>query len=134
MTDVSASPSSSRRRIVLRTVVALLAALVLVVGAGLAWLTWNDWNRSRAWVSAQVTDAIGRPFAINGPLSLDWQWPYPAETGWRRWIPTPIVNAGDVLVGNPDGFAARGPHFAHVGQASAEIALWPLLGRREAPR
>ena len=130
MTDVSASPSSSRRRIVLRTVVALLAALVLVVGAGLAWLTWNDWNRSRAWVSAQVTDAIGRPFAINGPLSLDWQWPYPAETGWRRWIPTPIVNAGDVLVGNPDGFAARGPHFAHVGQASAEIALWPLLGRR----
>ncbi|QTD47105.1 AsmA family protein [Ottowia testudinis] len=124
--DLKSSPHVSP----LRWLLGLLAALLVAVAAMLAWLTWNDWNRSRAWVSTQVTQAIGRDFAIRGPLDLDWQWPQQMESGWRRWIPTPIVHAEDVLIGNPPGFAAKGPHFARIGRASADIALLPLLARR----
>lgn len=114
----------------LRWLLGLLLALLIALGAALAWLTWNDWNRSRAWVSQQVSQAIGREFAIRGPLDLDWQWPLEREDGWRRWVPTPIVHAHDVLIGNPPGFDAKGPHFAQIGRASADIALLPLLARR----
>ena len=116
-------------RAALRWLLALLLALLVALGAALAWLTWNDWNSSRAWVSQQVSQAIGREFAIRGPLDLDWQWPMRQERGWRRWVPTPIIHAHDVLIGNPPEFAAKGPHFAQIGRASADVALLPLLAR-----
>ena len=126
----SPTQAATARPSALRWVLGGLAALLLVLAAGLAWLTWNDWNRSRDWVSEKVSQAIGREFAIRGPLDIDWQWPQQMETGWRRWIPTPIVHADDVLIGNPPGFAAKGPHFAQIARASADIALLPLLARR----
>ncbi|MDO5692415.1 MAG: AsmA family protein [Pseudomonadota bacterium] len=113
-----------------RWLAGILAALLLAVAALLTWLTWNDWNRSRDWVSEKVGTAMGRDFAIRGPLALNWQWPRQQENGWRRWVPTPVIHASDVLIGNPAGFAAKGPHFAHIGRASADIALLPLLARR----
>ena len=118
------------RRPLLHWVLGLVAALLVATAAALAWLTWNDWNRSRGWVSEKVSQAIGRDFAIRGPLDLDWQWPQQMESGWRRWIPTPVVTAHDVLIGNPPDFAAKGPHFAHLARATADIALLPLLARR----
>ena len=130
MSPSPSPPNRPPRRALLRWGLGLVAALLVVLGAALAWLTWNDWNRSRAWVSQQVSQAIGRDFEIRGPLDIDWQWPQQMETGWRRWIPTPLVNADDVLIGNPPDFPAKGPHFAHIGRASADIALLPLLARR----
>ena len=124
------TPPRSGRHPALRWLTGALLALAVVASAALAWLTWNDWNRSRDWVSQKVSQAIGRDFAIRGPLDIDWQWPQPLETGWRHWVPTPIVHADDVLIANPPGFAAKGPHFAHIGRASADIALLPLLARR----
>ena len=129
-TPATAAPAPpDRPAAALRWVLGVGAALLLVAGAALAWLTWNDWNRSREWVSDKVSQAIGRDFAIRGPLDLDWQWPQQMETGWRRWIPSPVLNAEDVLIGNPPGFPAKGPHFAHIGRASADVALLPLLAR-----
>ena len=107
-----------------------MLALAVLAGAALAWLTWNDWNRSRDWVSQRVSQAIGRDFAIHGPLDVDWQWPQQLQTGWRRWIPTPIVHADDVRIGNPPGLDVKGPHFAQIGRASVDLALLPLLARR----
>lgn len=125
-----ADTPSHPARTPLRWLLGLLLALLIACGAALAWLSWNDWNRSRVWVSQQVSQAIGRDFAIRGPLEVEWQWPRKQETGWRRWVPTPIVHADDVLIGNPPDFAAQGPHFARIGRASADIALLPLLARR----
>jgi uncharacterized protein involved in outer membrane biogenesis len=31
-----------------------------------------DWNRAKPWLNSRVTEATGRPFAINGDLSLTW--------------------------------------------------------------
>ena len=123
------TPATPARPAALRWVLGVGAALLLAAGGALVWLTWNDWNRSRDWVSEKVSQAIGRDFAIRGPLDLDWQWPQLMETGWRRWIPTPVLNAEDVLIGHPPGFNAKGPHFAHIGRASADVALLPLLAR-----
>ena len=52
------------RRPLLHWVLGLVAALLVATAAALAWLTWNDWNRSRGWVSEKVSQAIGRDFAI----------------------------------------------------------------------
>ena len=131
MNDATPSDTTtSPRHALLRWGLGLFVAMLVVLGAALAWLTWNDWNRSRAWVSQKVSQAIGRDFEIRGPLDIDWQWPQQMETGWRRWVPTPLVNAEDVLIGNPPDFPAKGPHFAHIDRASADIALLPLFARR----
>ncbi len=126
-TDTAPTPTA---RSPLRWAIGLLLALLIALAAALSWLTWNDWNSSRAWVSEKVSQAIGREFEIRGPLDLDWQWPLRREDGWRRWVPTPIIHAHDVLIGNPPDFPAKGPHFAQIGRASADIALLPLLARR----
>ncbi len=130
MQALSRSPVTTSRAALWRWVLGVLVALMVVLGGILAWLTWNDWNRSRAWVSQKVSQAIGRDFQIRGPLDIDWQWPQQMETGWRRWVPTPVVNADDVLIGNPPDLPAKGPHFAHIGHAAADIALLPLFARR----
>lgn len=107
---------------------AALALLLLVVGAGV-YIGVGDWNGARGWLGQRVSNAIGRPFEIRGDLRVRWQWPHALETGWQRWLPTPIVHAGDVLIGNPPSFAARGPYLAQIEQVAADIALWPMLSR-----
>ena len=90
MNDATPSDTTtSPRHALLRWGLGLFVAMLVVLGAALAWLTWNDWNRSRAWVSQKVSQAIGRDFEIRGPLDIDWQWPQQMETGWRRWVPPP---------------------------------------------
>lgn len=44
---------------------ALLAAILVVVVATF------DWNRARPMINERISAAIGRPFAINGDLSVD---------------------------------------------------------------
>ena len=127
--QVSPAPVPPRASL-LRWIAALFVGLAVIAAMALAWLTWNDWNRSRAWVSDEVSHALGRPFAIRGPLHLAWEWPQQRDTGWRRWVPGPTVHAQDVLIGNPPDFNARAVHFAHIGSVSADLALLPLLARR----
>ncbi|MDC8760054.1 AsmA family protein [Janthinobacterium fluminis] len=64
-----------------------------------------DWNRVKPWLNERTAEAIGRPFAIRGDLSLTWDRGgaiVPArEQGWRDYLPWPHLVAHDVHVGNP---------------------------------
>lgn len=113
-------------KIVIWSAAALLAALALC----LVFAATYDWNRARPWLSARVTEATGRPFAMQGNLSIDWRRPDAAEeTGWRRWIPWPHVSARDIVFGNPDWVKAA-PHMAEVGHVSFTLSPFALLGKK----
>ncbi|MGO4467838.1 AsmA family protein [Pseudoduganella sp. RAF53_2] len=62
-----------------------------------------DWNHARPWLNAKATEALHRPVAIRGDLTLSWQKQpvAPSERTWRDWIPWPHLQARDVHMGNP---------------------------------
>jgi hypothetical protein len=98
-----------------------------------------DWNRAKPWISSRVTEATGRPFAIDGDLSLTWHAPQ-GEGGWRAWVPWPRLNARNVAFGNSDW--ATEPWMARAQQVTFSVSPLPLLNHRlvipslalEAPR
>lgn len=98
-------------------VLALCAAMAVIVAT-------FDWNRARPWVDDKVSQAIGRPFAINGDLRVGWQHPA-GEHGWRAWVPWPRFTANDVTIGNPSW--ARSPTFAKLDRISFDVEVLPLL-------
>lgn len=102
------------------TLVVLVAALVLVVAL-------FDWNQLKPTINERVSAAIGRPFAINGELTVQWQRPAD-EAGWRSWVPWPRIAMEDVAIGNPDW--AEGPHMATLQRAEFSLSPLPLLARR----
>ncbi|MDK3026535.1 AsmA family protein, partial [Cupriavidus taiwanensis] len=109
-----------RRKVVLWSVltpVALIALLVIVI------LTF-DWNRIKPWLNDRVSEAIGRPFAINGDLTVTWR-RGEGETGWRTLVPWPRLSARDITVGNPD-WAAQ-PNMATVRELIFVLRPLPLL-------
>ena len=101
------------------TVVILVAALALFV------ITF-DWNRARPWVDDKVSQALGRPFAINGDLRVGWQRPV-GEYGWRAWVPWPRFSAYRVTIGNSTW--AKQPQFATVDAIAFDVKLLPLIAR-----
>ncbi|SOZ35678.1 AsmA family protein [Cupriavidus neocaledonicus] len=108
------------RKVVLWSVltpVALIALLVVVI------LTF-DWNRIKPWLNDRVSEAIGRPFAINGDLTVTWR-RGEGEQGWRTLVPWPRLSARDITVGNPD-WAAQ-PHMATVRELIFVLRPLPLL-------
>ncbi|NVD70863.1 AsmA family protein [Duganella sp. BJB1802] len=113
-----------------RTRIALAAAGVLVAVPAIAVIVLlnYDWNRARPWLNDKVSEAIDRPFAIRGELSLTWerQGRGDADRTWRDYLPLPHLVARDVHVGNPSGWAAPA-EMASVGRFSFAIDLLPLL-------
>lgn len=89
----------------MRWVLVALAALVGVLALLVVLVATFDWNRARPWVNDKVSQATGRRFAIEGDLSARWHWPQPLETGWRRWVPGVTVQAQQLSLDNPEGFA-----------------------------
>ena len=89
----------------MRWLLGSLAAVVLLLVLATVVITHWDWNSARPWVSEQVSKATGRTFSIDGDLSADWHWPQPLERGWSRWIPGVTVQAHNISLGNPEGFA-----------------------------
>ena len=133
------------RRIAKGALVALglAAALLVVLGALLAVV---DWNRAKPWINDKVSEATGRHFAIEGNLSAAWRWPQPLEEGWHRWIPGVKVQAEQLVMDHPPGFAPpfqrangsareddsslpQAPTMARIDHATATVRLLPLLGR-----
>ncbi|MDQ0141682.1 AsmA family protein [Cupriavidus necator] len=109
-----------RRKVVLWSVltpVALIALLVIVI------LTF-DWNRIKPWLNERVSEAIGRPFAINGDLTVTWR-RGEGERGWRTLVPWPRLSARDITVGNPDW--AKQPNMATVQELIFVLRPLPLL-------
>jgi len=96
------------RRIVygaLAMVGAVLLALVL-------YLAFGDLGRHQASLEALVSDAIGRPFAIDGDFEL-------------KVLPSIHVVAERVRVGNAPWGAA--PQMVEVGRFSTQVRTWSLL-------
>lgn len=101
-------------------VVVLLAALLIIIA------TFN-WNRLRPYFNDRVSQAIGRPFVINGNLTVDWRRDR-TSTGWRRWMPTPEFTANNVSIDNPT-WAAQ-PKFAQLDALRFRLSPWPLMAHR----
>lgn len=113
-------PASRRQKIVFWSVftpLALIAILVVII------LTF-DWNRLKPWLNDKVSESIGRPFAINGDLSVTWKRSQ-GETGWRTLVPWPRLSAKDISVGNPDW--AEAPNMGTVRELIFVLRPLPLL-------
>ncbi len=112
-----------RRKAVLWSV---LTPLLLIAALAVALLNF-DWNRLKPWLNQKVSEAIDRPFAVNGDLSLTWR-SAEGETGWHTWVPWPRLSARDITVGNP--LWAREPNFATVRELIFVLRPLPLLSHR----
>ncbi|NMM01931.1 AsmA family protein [Paraburkholderia sp. RP-4-7] len=102
----------------------LVAIIVILIVALTIFILTFDWNRARPYVNDKVTQAIGRPFAINGDLKVGWRHPV-GETGWRGWVPWPRFSAANITVGNPDW--TKQPQFATLDEIDFEVKVLPLL-------
>lgn len=106
-------------------IIAWLVAIIVVIVAALAvFILTFDWNRARPWVNDKVSQAIGRPFAIEGDLKVGWKHPV-GETGWRGWVPWPRFSAANITVANPDW--SKQKHFATLDEIDFEVKVLPLL-------
>jgi uncharacterized protein involved in outer membrane biogenesis len=105
--------------IVLAVLIGLTAFLLLVLAS-------IDWNHAKPWINNKVSDALGRPFAINGDLVVEWKHAPASVTGWRAWVPWPHVSAQDVTLANPDWVQGT-PSMARVRQVAFSVAPLPLL-------
>ena len=105
-------------------IVAVTLALIVVL---LAVITSFDWNRAKPFISDKVSQAIGRPFAINGDLSVAWQ---RDRTGsWlASLVPWPEFTAKQITIGNPD-WAAH-PQFAQLDALQFRLSPLALLAHR----
>ncbi|MFY3653805.1 AsmA family protein, partial [Achromobacter xylosoxidans] len=101
-------------------IVLLVAVLVVVVAT-------FDWNRARPMINERVSAAIGRPFAINGDLSVEWS-RESDEGGWRAWVPWPRVVANDISVANTEW--GKAPQFATLKRGEFSLSPLPLLSQR----
>ncbi|MGF6509218.1 AsmA family protein [Paraburkholderia sp. 32] len=102
----------------------LLAALVILIVALVIFILSFDWNRARPYIDDKVSQAIGRPFAINGDLKVGWRHAV-GETGWRGWVPWPRFSAANIAIGNPDW--TKQPQFATLDEIDFEVEVLPLL-------
>lgn len=112
-----------------KIVLGVAVALVAIPALALAILLTYDWNKARPWLNARTGEAIGRPFAIVGDLSLTWQKAALSERdrSWHDWVPWPHLVAKDVHVGNPTGIAGD---LASVSQFSFSLNPLALLDKR----
>jgi uncharacterized protein involved in outer membrane biogenesis len=113
-----------KRSLAARIAIGVVAAIMLVV-LGLALF---DWNHAKPWLSARVSGAVDRPFAINGDLSLQWQRGDNHASGWRGWVPWPHLIAKDIRLGNPAGIDVQQP-FAQAAQLRFSLNPLALIRR-----
>ena len=113
---------SRAQKIILSSVLTFVAILVILIIV----LVTFDWNRAKPWLNEKISTATGRPFAINGDLSLTWQRDLPPEDTWHDWIPVPRLSAHDVVMGHPEWSEQQG-NMAEIGHIVFSIRPLPLL-------
>ena len=102
------------------TLLALVVVLVVVIA------TFN-WNRMRSFIGDKVSQAIDRPFAINGDLTVDWKRDHGGS--WLgSLLPGPEFTARDVRVANPHW--TKKPQFAHLDALHFRLSPLALLAHR----
>ncbi|MCP1373793.1 AsmA family protein [Dyella lutea] len=114
----------TRRR---RIVAWIVAALVALTGLLVLVVALFDWNRLKPFIDDKVSQAIGRPFAIHGDLTVNWRRPQD-QPGWRSWLPWPEFTARDITIANP-GWTKQ-PHFAHLDALRFRLSPLALLAHR----
>lgn len=99
--------------------VLLVVVLVVIIST-------FDWNRLKPTINSKVSEALHRPFAINGNLAVHWL-REEDEGGWRAWVPWPHVIAEDLTLGNPDWLKA--PEMASLKQVQLRLSPLALLSQ-----
>lgn len=122
--DVSQKTGTLMSRRIGKIIAWLLAVLVLLIAALALFILTFDWNRARPWVNDKVSEAIGRPFAIEGDLKVGWRHAV-GETGWRAWVPWPRFSAANITIANPDW--TRQQRFATLDEIDFQVKVLPLL-------
>ncbi|MBO1112657.1 AsmA family protein [Bordetella petrii] len=107
-----------------KVLIGLGGAIVLLVAALALVVALFDWNQLKPTINERVSAALGRPFAINGDLTVQWRRPE-GEPGWRGWVPWPHIGMNDVSIGNPDW--AEAPNMATLQRAEFSLSPLPLL-------
>ena len=102
---------------IILTLATLLAILVVVIAT-------FDWNRAKPLLNEKVSEALHRPFAINGDLAVQWR-TEPEEGGWRAWVPWPHFIAQDLTLGNPDWL--KEPQMVALERVEFRLAPLPLV-------
>jgi hypothetical protein len=114
-----------------KIVFSVAGALIGISVVMLVVLLTFDWNRAKPWINVRTSEMLGRPFAINGDLSLTWEKPAavgPSEQdeGWGSIIPWPYLVAQDIHIGNPSNIKALMPtEMASIKQFA--FSLNPLV-------
>ncbi|MEN0106559.1 MAG: AsmA family protein, partial [Pseudomonas sp.] len=103
----------------LAIVLALVAILVVVIAT-------FDWNRLKPTINDKVSEQLGRPFAINGNLAVQWA-REPDEQGLRAWVPWPHLSAEDITLGNPEW--SKNPQMVTLQRVDLSLSPVPLLWR-----
>jgi uncharacterized protein involved in outer membrane biogenesis len=101
------------------TLLVLLVLLVILIAT-------FDWNRLKPTINEKVSEALHRPFAINGNLDVQWQ-REPELGGWRAWVPSPHFVADDLTLGNPDW--SKTPRMVSLDRVDFRLSLLPLLAQ-----
>lgn len=109
-----------------RTISWIIGVLIALVIIAILFIAFFDWNRARPWLGNKVSTAIGRPFAINGDLTVQWS-RNTGEGGPSAWIPWPRFTARNVTIANP-AWTQR-PRFATVQQIRFSLSPLALIGR-----
>ncbi|OLO04257.1 AsmA family protein [Salinicola socius] len=104
---------------VVAIVLLLMIALIIIV------VTF-DWNRLKPTINERVSNAIHRPFAIDGDLTVSWESPQ-GESGWRSWVPWPHVHAEDIHLGSPEAVTDR--DLLELASLDVKLSLIPLMGK-----
>lgn len=101
-------------------VLLVLAVLVIVIAT-------FDWNRIKPTLNEKVSEALHRPFAINGNLAVIWQ-REPEEGGWRAWVPWPRFVADDLSLGNPEW--SKTPQMVTLKRVEFRLSPLPLIAQQ----
>ena len=98
----------SRRRFI-GVFFGIVGAVLLVV---VLYVAFGDLGRHKARIEAFVSQTLGRPFAIDGPLKI-------------RLLPVIDVSAEGVRLGNVPGGSQ--PQMLEIGKVAVQIGFWSLI-------
>ncbi len=114
-----------------RVFLALVGTFFLLVIAAVLAVMLIDWNRAKPWVNERVSQATGRHFEVRGDLEAQWVWPQPLDSGWRHWVPSVMVQADEIELGNRPAFGAFGA-LSSVDSRDKPPSLQPGKQQRDA--
>ncbi|WP_095101892.1 AsmA family protein [Pseudomonas sp. Irchel 3A5] len=100
------------------------AILLLVLAVLVVVIATFDWNRIKPTLNEKVSEALHRPFAINGNLAVIWG-REPEEGGWRAWVPWPRFVAEDLSLGNPEW--SKTPQMVTLKRVEFRLSPLPLI-------